>query len=82
MAFGIARKQTARFRKRFLVMQAGENIEHFALLFRGVADSVSGNERQLQRAGQFDSRLITCFFFAIKMALEFNINIAGAERAR
>ena len=81
MAFGIAREQTARLGERGFVMEAGEDVENFALDFRRVADAVGRDEGQLESAGEIDGGLIARFFLAIEMALQFDIDVAGSERA-
>ena len=58
MAFGVAREQAAGFGERGFVMQAGEDVEDFALGFRRVADAVGGDEGQLQSAGEIDGGLV------------------------
>ena len=81
VAFGVAREQTAGFGERGFVMQAGEDIEHFALRSGGVADAVGGDQRQFETAREIDRGLIARFFFAIEMALEFDIDVARSEGA-
>ena len=80
MALGIAREQAARFGQRGLVMQAGEDVEHFALRFRRVADAVGGDQGQLEAARELDGGLIARFFVAIEMALQFDVDVARVRR--
>src|SRR5580658_1101588 len=62
-------------------MQAGEYVEDFALCLGRVADAVGGDEGQLEGAGEIEDGLVAGFFFAIEMALEFDVNVAGPEGA-
>ena len=48
MALGVAGEQASGFGERRFVMEAGEDIEDFALEFCGVADSVGGDEGQVE----------------------------------
>ena len=62
-------------------MQTGEDIEHFALGLRGVADAVGRDQREAERAGKFDGGLIARFLFAVVVALQFDEDVAVAKDA-
>ena len=77
--FGVAREQTAGFGEGGFVMQAGEDVEHFALRFGRVADAIGGDERQLQTAREFDGGLIARFFLAIEWRCSSTYTLSGPK---
>ena len=62
-----------------MVADGGEGVTKLAALRDGVVDSVGGQQRKIQRLGDGDGGAIAGFFFALKMALQFDINILGTE---
>ncbi len=79
MALGVAREQAAGFGESGFVLEAGEDVEDFALGSGGVGNAVGGDEREMESAGEFDGGLVARFFVAIVMALEFDVYVAGSE---
>ena len=79
MPFGIAAQQAAGGRKRAVMADAGEDIQHFALLLLRVADAIGREQRQFQFSRDCHGGLIARFFFAGEMALQFDVNILPAE---
>src|SRR5580692_6856045 len=57
----------------------GESVAEFASFGSGVADSVGGQQRKIQRTRDIDRRAIAGFFFALEMTLQFNVDVAGAK---
>ena len=62
-----------------VIANAGEDVGHFPLRARRMADAIGGQQRQLQPARHFDHRLIARFFFTIEMALQLGIDIPFAK---
>ncbi len=79
MALGVDGEQAAGFVNGGLVADAGEDVERFARIGRGVGDAVGGEEREPVMSREIDECLIERFFGAIVMALEFDKNIFVAE---
>ena len=52
-----------------VVADGGECVTKLATLGGGVADSVSGKQRKVQRTGNGDGSAIAGFFFALEMTL-------------
>ena len=81
MAFGVAGEQASGGRKRAMVADRGEGVAEFASLGSGVADAVGGEQRKIQGTGEIDRGAIAGFFFAMEMALQFDVDILAAEDA-
>ena len=64
-----------------MVADGGESIAKFASFGSGVADSVGGEQRKIQRAGDGDRGAVAGFFFALEMALQFDVDVLGSENA-
>ena len=64
-----------------MMVKSREDVAEFALLGGGIADSVGGKERKVERARYVDGGLVAGFFLAMEVALEFNINVGMAEDA-
>jgi hypothetical protein len=62
-----------------VVADAGEHVEQLALVGRGVADAVGGQQRQTQGARNAHGSLIAMLLVAVVVALQFDIHIARAE---
>ncbi len=80
-AFGIARKQASSGRQRAMVADGGEGIAKLPPLRNGVADAVGGQQRKIQRTRNVDRSAIAGLFFALKMPLQFNVDIFRAENS-
>ena len=61
--------------------QAGEHIEQLSLSRLRIADSVGRDQRRSQSARQLDHRLIADLFGAMKMTLQFEIDVLLPEDA-
>ncbi len=75
MTLGVARQQASGSGQRFVISNGGEDIAEFTLLRRRIADAIGGQQRELQRAGDFNGGAIACLLLAMKMALQFHIDI-------
>ena len=62
-----------------MVTESGENVAQFALVSGGIADAIGGKQRKPERAGNFDGGAIAGFLLAMKMALEFDVNVGAAK---
>ena len=62
-----------------MVTQGGEDVAQLALARGRIAHSVGGQERQFQGMSDFDRCMIARFLLAMKMALQFNIDIFMPE---
>ena len=65
-----------------MVADGGEDVAEFAVLRGGVADAVGGEQRKMQRSGDVEGGAVAGFLFAMEMALQFDIDIVGAEDVR
>ncbi len=65
-----------------MISQGGEDVAEFALLRRRIADTIGRQQREFERAGNFDGSAIARFLLAMKMALQFHVNIALSEICR
>jgi len=64
-----------------MVANRGEHIAKFTLARGRLADSIGGQQREMQGAGDFDGSSVAGFLLAMKMTLQFHINIAVAKNA-
>src|SRR4029077_17978185 len=64
-----------------MVANRGEHIAKFTLARGRIADSIGGQQREMQGAGDFDGSSVAGFLLAMKMTLQFHINIAVAKNA-
>ncbi len=60
----------------------GKEVLNLAVICGRVADAIGGDHRQIQGTRDADRRLISPLFFALLMALQFDIDILAAEDAR
>ena len=81
MALGVAGEQASGGGERAMVADGGEGVAQFASFGSGVADAVGGEQRKMQRAGDVDGGAVAGFFFAMEVALQFDVDIFGAEDA-
>ena len=81
MTLGVARQQASGSRQRFMISNGGEDIAEFTLLRRRIADTIGRQQRKFERAGNFDGSAVARFLLAMKMALQFHIDVALAENA-
>src|SRR6202142_3953881 len=79
MALGIARQQTSGSGERAMVLQRGERIRQLAFMRHGIVDAIGREQRQPQSFRDLDRDPVSVFFFAMKMPLQFNVNIGWAE---
>src|SRR5208282_897793 len=62
--------------QRAVMANCSEGITQFAS-FRGrVADSIGGQQRKIQRAGNSNRGTVAGFFFTLEMTLQFDIDVA------
>src|SRR5262245_9087236 len=59
--------------------QRGENVAEFAFLFGGIRHAIGREDGKLQSMGYFDGDTVAGFFFAVKMPLQFDVNILASE---
>ncbi len=64
-----------------MVVDSGEGITKFATLRDGVADAISSEQRKIQRTGDINGGAVARFFFALEVALQFDVDIFGTEDA-
>src|SRR5450432_2473172 len=62
-----------------VVAHRRKDIEHLAVVCRVVADSIGGEDRQLQRSGDSDCRLIAPLLLTFTVTLDFNVNAVSSE---
>ena len=79
VAFGVAGEQASGGGERAVMANRGEGITQFAGLGGGVADAVGGEQREIERARDVDGGVVAGFFFALEMALQFDVDIFVAE---
>ena len=79
MALGVAREQAARRHQRAMVADGGEHVAELAVVGGGVTDAIGGEQRKMKVAGDFDGDAVARLFFAMIVALEFDVNIVAAE---
>ncbi len=80
-ALGVAGEQASGGGESAVVADGGEGVAQFAGFGGGVADSVGGEQRKIQRAGDVDCGAVAGFFFALEMALQFDVDVIAAENA-
>ena len=78
-ALRAAREQSAGVIEIRSIANAGEEVEDLALFGGGVTDAVGGEERQAKRCSQADGALITCLLLALRMALQFDVDVGTTE---
>ena len=81
MALGIAAEQAAGVGQHAVMADAGEHVEHLALLGLRVRDAVGRQQRQFQFSRNVHRGLVARFFLAAEMPLQFDVHIFAAERA-
>ena len=79
VALGIAFQQPARRAKRHLVAHAGENVEQFAPIRRGVGHTIGRNQRDAEPPRALDRRPIAGLLLAVVMALDLGVEVAPSE---
>jgi hypothetical protein len=78
-AGGVARQQESGSRQRSVISNGGEYVAKFTLLGCRIPDPIGGQQWKLERAGNLNGSAVASFLLAMKMALQFDINIAGAK---
>jgi hypothetical protein len=63
------------------VAECGENIAQWTIVRGGITDAVRGQQRQVKGASDFHGNAVPCFFFAVIVALQFNVYIVAAKDA-
>jgi len=81
MALGIKIQQASGGGQRAVIANAGENIQNFPAMWRSVTHSVGCQQRQIQFPGNNYRRLISRFFHAAEMPLQFHVNIFISKNA-
>ena len=79
MALLIDSEQAACMLKIGMMAYRSQYIEDFPIVRRCIANTVGGQQRQVQTMGNTDGRLVTPFFLPLAMALKFDINILLSE---
>ena len=82
MAFGVAGEQASGGRERAMVADRGEGVAEFASFGNGIVDAVGGEQRKIERAGEIDRGAVAGFFFAMEMALQFDVDVSCGRRCR
>lgn len=62
-----------------MVADGGEGVAQFTRFDGGVANSVGGQQRKMQRMGDVDGGAVARFFFALEMTLQFDVDIFVTE---
>src|SRR6185312_2186555 len=65
--------------ERNVVSNGGKYIEDFALVLRGIADAVSGEDGQSKAFRDTNRSLVASFFRAIAVSLQLHVNVMAAE---
>src|SRR4051812_24977799 len=81
MALGIAREQPPSSIKRVVRADGGEHIEYFALGRSRVLHAIGSDDRQLEAARDRKRGMVACFFVAIEMPLQLDIDIFASKDA-
>src|ERR1700730_7027809 len=79
MTLGVARQQTSGSRQRGMMTNGGKHIAEFALPRRRITDPIGGQQGEFKRAGNFDGGTVARFLLAMKMALQFHIDVAATK---
>ena len=72
-------QQAACLVERSVIANGRKHVEQFAVGFSRMADAVGGDHRQPQRRGQSEQRLVAALLVAAAVALQFEIEMRGAE---
>src|ERR1700759_5237637 len=79
MSLSVARQQSPCVRKIAMVANTRKHIEQLALLRLRVRSTICSQQRQRQPPRNFDCSLISRFFLAAIMALEFDVNAIASK---
>jgi hypothetical protein len=79
MAFGIAGQQSPGGVQCAVIAESGEDVGKLAVIFGCITYAIGGKQRQMKRTGDFNGGVVADFLLAVKMALEFDIDVAGTE---
>src|SRR5205807_186136 len=77
--FRVNREQASGILQLPVMANAGEDVEDFAIRCRRVGDAIRCQNGKTQRACNRYCRLIASFLAAIKVPLQFDINILPSE---
>ena len=64
-----------------MIADAGEDVENLAIAGRGIATPLVASSGSCSATRNFNGRLVARFFFAIEVALQFDVNVVLAEDA-
>ena len=81
VALRIGREQPSGGFERHFFAHASEHVQHFPLPRLGVANAVSGHQRNAQAARLFDDGLVAGFLVTVHVPLQFGIEVPLAEHA-
>src|SRR5580704_7436072 len=81
MALGVARQQPAGRRQSTVIADSSKCVPEFAIFRSGITNAVRSQQRQIERAGNRDSGTVASFFFTMKMALQFDVDVAAAKNS-
>ena len=81
MTLGVAGEQASGGGERFVMADGGEGVGQFAGFRDGVIHAIGGEYRKMERAGKIDCNAVAGFFFAMEMALEFDVDILVTENS-
>ena len=82
VALGVAGEQASGGRERAVMADRGEGVAEFAGFGDGVVHAVCREQREMERAGEIDGDAVAGFFFAMEVALEFDVDIRVGRRCR
>src|SRR5271168_5455527 len=58
---------------------ASKYVEHFTLIRSAITDTARRQQRQVQRTRNTNGRTVAMLLFAVKVALQLDVDIAGTE---
>src|SRR5712671_5641053 len=58
-----------------------EGVAEFTIFRGGVADSIGGKQRKIQRPGDCDGSAVASFLFPMEMALQLDVHIAVSKQS-
>ena len=79
MTFRILCQQPAGGFKRLVVAQAGEDVQYFAGIARGMAHTIGRQQGKAECPGELNRPLVQRFFFAIEVPLDFDVHVVVSE---
>ena len=64
-----------------MVADGGEDVAQRTILGCGIADAVGSEQRKMQIASNLNRNVVPCFFLAMQVALQFDVNIVMSKDA-